>query len=49
MTTQKSLIKNRIQVKNPVTKKWVKINTLTGSIIGHKTDYKPYKNVEAKF
>ena len=40
------MIKDRVQVLNPVTKKWVKINTITGSIVGHKQDKKPYKNVK---
>jgi hypothetical protein len=37
--------KDRVQVLNPMTKRWVKLNTKTGGIIGHKTDNKPYKNV----
>lgn len=42
------MIKNRVQAFNPVTKKYVKINTLTGSIIAHKSDKKPYKNIRIK-
>ena len=34
-----------MQVLNPVTKKWVKLNTKIGGIIGHKHDKNPYKNV----
>ena len=30
---------------NPRTKRWIKLNTKTSGIIGHKTDDKPYKNV----
>lgn len=37
--------KDRVQLLNPKSKRWVLINTLTGSIIGHKADNKPYKNV----
>lgn len=37
--------KDRVQVKNPITKRWVLINTAIGGIIGHKADGKPYKNV----
>lgn len=40
--------KNRVQVLNPVTKKWVKINTATGSIVGHKCDKKPYRRVRIR-
>lgn len=34
-----------VQVKNPMTKRWVKIDRQTGSIIGHKQSPNPYKNV----
>jgi hypothetical protein len=37
--------KNRVQVMNPITGKYVKINTEIGGIIGHKSDKNPYKNV----
>ena len=37
--------KNRVQVLNPVTGKYVKINTEIGGIIGHKSDKAPYKNI----
>ena len=37
--------KDRVQVLNPRTKRWVLINTAAGGIIGHKSDSKPYKNV----
>jgi hypothetical protein len=37
--------KDRMQLFNPVTKKWVKLNTKIGGIVGHKHDNKPYKNV----
>ncbi len=37
-----------VQVQNPRTKKWVKINTQTGVIVAHKKTVGPYKNVEKK-
>ena len=37
--------KDRVQILNPKNQRWVKINTKTGSIMGHKTDNMPYKNV----
>ncbi len=42
------MIKDRLQLLNPVTKKYAKINTKTGSIIGYKSDKNPYKNVEIR-
>ena len=42
------MYKNRIQMYNPRTKKWVKLDTKTGRIIGHKSDKKPYKNVKIR-
>ena len=41
-------ISNRVQALNPVTKRWVKIDTSTGKIIGHKSSSTPYKNVRKK-
>jgi hypothetical protein len=38
--------KNRVQTRNPVTGHYVKINTWTGSIIGHKWDSTPYHNIQ---
>ncbi|HTR01272.1 MAG TPA: hypothetical protein VMH83_14835 [Candidatus Acidoferrum sp.] len=38
-------VKDRVQVKNPVTDKWVKIDTRTGRIIDHKKTNGPYKGV----
>lgn len=38
-------ISKRVQVKNPVTKRWVKIDTETGKIIDHKKSPRPYKNI----
>jgi hypothetical protein len=35
-------------VKNPVTDRWVKIDTTTGRIIDHKKSPGPYKNVKKK-
>jgi len=41
-------ISHRIQARNPVTKKWVKINTISGRIIEHKSTTGPYKNIRKK-
>jgi hypothetical protein len=38
-------ISKRVQIKNPVTKRYVKINTETNRIIDHKKSPGPYKNV----
>jgi len=40
--------KNRVQVKNPVTNRYVKIDTTTGRIIGHKKTKGPYKGIRRK-
>lgn len=41
-------IRNRIQVKNPVTDRYVKIDTTTGRIIDHKKTKGPYKGIRRK-
>jgi len=41
-------ISKRVQVKNPVTGRWVKIDTTSGKIIDHKKTQGPYKNVRKK-
>ena len=41
-------VRSRVQVKNPVTDRWVKIDTQTGRIIDHKRTPGPYKGVEKK-
>ncbi len=41
-------ISNRVQVLNPVTKRYVKIDTERGRIIEHKKSPGPYKNVRKK-
>lgn len=41
-------ISNRVQARNPLTKRWVKIDTKTGRIISHKKSPGPYKNVRKK-
>ena len=38
--------KNRAQVYNPVTGRWVKFNTKHGGIIDHKHSKGPFKNVK---
>lgn len=41
-------VKGRKQAFNPQIKKWVKIDTGTGKIIGVKKDGDPYKGVRGK-
>lgn len=41
-------VSKRIQALNPVTKRWVKIDTETGRIIAHKKSPEPYKSVRKK-
>lgn len=41
-------VSGRVQARNPLTKRWVKINTRTGRIISHKKSPGPYKNVRKK-
>ena len=41
-------ISGRVQALNPVTKRWVKIDTTTGKIVAHKRSSKPYKSVRRK-
>ena len=38
-------VKDRVQAKNPVTGRYVKIDTETGRIIDHKKTPGPYKGV----
>jgi len=40
--------KDKIQVLNPKTKRWVKIDTSKNRIIAHKSDKKPYKGIRKK-
>lgn len=44
----KGAIKNRVQVFNPRTKRWVKIDTNTSRIVGHKKSSTPYKHIKKK-
>ena len=44
----KGPISKRVQALNPVTKKWVKINTDTGRIVEHKKSSGPYKGIRKK-
>ena len=41
-------ISNRMQVLNPVTKRYVKIDTSRGRIVEHKKSPGPYKNIRTK-
>jgi len=38
-------IKDRVQLKNPATEKWVKVDTKTGRILNHKKTAGPYKGI----
>lgn len=44
----KGAISKRVQAKNPVTGRWVKIDKRTGKIISHKKSSGPYKGVSKK-
>lgn len=47
--TRKGAVKERVQAYNPVTQRYVKIDTSTGRIIDHKKTEGPYKGIrEAK-
>ena len=41
-------VKDRVQVKNPVTDRWVKLDTKSGRIVDHKKTPGPYKGVRQK-
>ena len=41
-------VRDRVQVLNPITKRWVKLDTRTGRIIDHKKTPGPYKGVRKK-
>jgi len=41
-------VKNRIQIQNPVTKQWIKIDTKNGKIVDSKKTPGPYKGVRQK-
>lgn len=43
--SRKGAVKSRVQALNPVTKRYVKIDTDTGRIIEHKKTAGPYKGV----
>lgn len=45
---RKGQVRERVQVRNPVTDRWVKIDTKTGRIIDHKKTKGPYKGVKKK-
>lgn len=45
---RRGAVKDRVQVFNPVTKRWVKLDTKTGRIVDHKKTPEPYKGVRRK-
>jgi hypothetical protein len=46
--TRSSQSSTRVQVKNPVTKQWVKLDTKTGRIVDSKKSPGPYKGIPKK-
>lgn len=42
---RKGAVKERIQIQNPVTGQWVKVDTATGRILEQKKTPGPYKGV----
>lgn len=46
--TRSGAVKSRVQVKHPVTDRWVKVDANTGRIIDHKKTPQPYKGVRKK-
>lgn len=44
----KGFISKRIQFWNPVTKRWVKLDTETGRILDQKKSPGPWKNIRQK-
>jgi hypothetical protein len=47
--SRKGAVRERVQALNPVTKRYVKIDTTTGRIVDHKKTAGPYKGIrEAK-
>jgi hypothetical protein len=45
-SSRKGAVKERVQVQNPVTRRYVKIDTNTGRIIDNKKTPGPYKGVK---
>ena len=35
-----------VQAKNPITNRWIKIDTRSGCIVAHKKSSGPYKNID---
>ena len=46
--TRSGAVKNRVQIKNPVTGRYVKMDTRTGRIIDHKKSEGPYKGIKTR-
>ncbi|MFH1932223.1 MAG: hypothetical protein ABIN18_11625 [Pseudomonadota bacterium] len=42
---RKGAVRQRSQVKNPITNKWIKRDSETGKFIDQKADDKPFKGV----
>ncbi|HTT80562.1 MAG TPA: hypothetical protein VMF86_12865 [Stellaceae bacterium] len=41
-------VKNRVQIRNPRTDRWIKVDTKTGRIIDQKKTREPYKGIRQK-
>jgi hypothetical protein len=46
--SRKGSVSGRVQVLNPRTEKWVKLDTATGRILDHKKSSGPYKGIAKK-
>jgi hypothetical protein len=46
--SRKGAVLSRVQVLNPRTDRWVKLDTTTGRIIDQKKSYGPYKGIKKK-
>lgn len=47
-TGREASVKERVQVLNPLTERWVKVDTNTGRIIDHKRTPGPYKGIKKR-
>jgi hypothetical protein len=45
---RKGAVSSRVQVLNPRTDRWVKLDTTTGRILDHKKSSGPYKGIKKK-
>lgn len=45
MSNNESYKRNRVQLLNPRSKTWTKVDKKNGQILGHKKDGTPWKNI----